>query len=444
MAKIAIIGTGYIGLVTGTLFADRGNDVICVDKNPQIVDMLNSGKIHIYEPGLEELVFKNTKAQRLKFTMDIKDAVETSDIIFIGVNTPSNESGEFNLDYFLKAAKDVGTALKTAKGYKVVVGKSTVPQGTFRKAINVINEEISNNIELEWDYVSNPETLAEGTAVRDFSFPDRIIIGTESERAFQIMEDIYHPFNITKNKIMRGSPSDAELAKLFSNTALAARVSMVNEFARIADVTEGADMDNIRRMVCEDNRIGYSFMFPSTGYGGSCFPKDIQGVVFQSKKDGYQTMLLDTIHQSNEMHKEYLGKKITDYFNDDINGKKIAVWGLTFKPNTDDMRDAASIKIINYLLGLGAKIVAYDPKDEKAREVFGDKIEYSQDKFEMLENADALVLLTEWREFDSVDFDSIAELMAGDVVFDFRNRWLATSVNKSKLNYIGVGRKYIL
>ncbi|MCA9460049.1 MAG: UDP-glucose/GDP-mannose dehydrogenase family protein, partial [Nanoarchaeota archaeon] len=432
-----------IGLVTGTLFADRGNNVICVDKNPQIVKKLNNGKIHIFEPGLESLVEKNVKDKRLHFTGNIQEGINESDVIFLGVNTPSDKDGSFNLEYLLQAAKDVGKALSKSSGYKVIVGKSTVPQGTYKIIQKVIGNEIGNNPNLKWDYVSNPETLAEGTAVRDFAKPDRIIIGTESDKAFAMMEELYHPFNITNDRVIRGSPSDAELAKLMANTALAGRVAMANEFARIADVTQGADADIIRRMVCEDNRIGYKFMFPSPGYGGSCFPKDIQGIVEQSKKDGYNPLLLSQIHDSNEQHKNYMGKRVGDLLSN-IKNPKIGIWGITFKPNTDDMRDAPSIPIITGLLNRGAQITVFDPQDEKAREIFGDRIKFVDNQYDVVQGADALVLMTEWKQFDSPDFQKLKREMNGNNLFDLRNRWIAQRANEYGFNYTGVGRYFPL
>lgn len=443
MVNITMIGTGYIGLVTGTLFADRGNNVICVDNNEKIVDLLNNGKIHIFEPGLEELVKKNINSGRLSFTTNLQSGVENSNAIFLGVNTPSTKNGSFNLEYLLKAAKDVGNAIKDLSDYKVIIGKSTVPQGTYNLITNIINNELKQGSNVTWDYVSNPETLAEGTAVRDFAKPDRIIIGTNSNRAFALMEEIYHPFNIKNNRIIRGSPADAELAKLFSNTALAARVATVNEFARIADVTLGSDMDIIRRMVCEDSRIGYNFMFPSPGYGGSCFPKDIQGVVEQAKLDGYEPILLNQIHNSNEMHKNHMAKRIEDIL-ENISNPKIAVWGVTFKPNTDDIRDAPSIPILTKLINAGAEVFVYDPKDEKAKEIFGNKIKFFSNQYEVTKGADALILMTEWSEFDAPDFKRLKQEMRGNHLFDLRNRWLATKANEIGFNYYGVGRNYPL
>ncbi len=440
--NVAMIGTGYVGLVTGSLFSDRGNKVICVDKNEQIIETLNTGRIHIFEPGLKEIVEKNIKIGNLQFTTDLNYAVNNSEVIFLAVGTPSNEDGSFNLSYLKDAAKDIGRALKNASGFKVIVGKSTVPQGTFKLVINIIKEEIGTNENLEWAYVSNPETLAEGTAVKDFSSPDRIIIGTDSDKAFEIVKEIYHPFNIKKDRIMRGSPADAELAKLFSNTALATRIAMINEFARIADVTPAADMDVIRRMICEDSRIGYKFMFPSPGYGGSCFPKDIQGLVLQAEVHGYSPAMLNYIHHSNEAHKTYLGEKITQLLQKDH--PRIAVWGVTFKPNTDDIRDSASIPIITHLLNKGASVTVNDPKDVKARDFFKDKVIFVDDKYAAVEDADALILLTEWKEFDAPNFGLLKQKMKGRILFDLRNRWLPEAANRHGFDYFGVGRNYPL
>ncbi len=440
--RVAVIGTGYVGLVTGALFAQRGNVVTCVDINPAIVEKLNAGKIHIFEPGLEEIVAKAVSRKNLSFTTQISEAVESADIIFLAVGTPSEEDGSFNLKYLDAAAKDVGVALSKASGFKVVVGKSTVPQGTSEILINTINQEVKDNPNVEWAYVANPETLAEGTAVRDFASPDRIIIGTHSDKAYAVMQELYHPFMIKNDRLMRGSPADAELAKLFSNTALATRIAMVNEFARVADITKSADVDVIRRMVCSDNRIGFSFMFPSPGYGGSCFPKDVQGLVHQSKVDGYDPILLKTIHQSNEAHKSYIARHIEELLKKP--DAKIAVWGLTFKPKTDDMRDAASIPIITHLLNKGASVTAFDPQDEKARQVFGDKITYTDSGFKAAQDADALILLTEWSHFDAPDFKRLKEVMAGNVLFDMRNRWLPAAANRAGFDYFGIGRSYPL
>jgi UDPglucose 6-dehydrogenase len=335
----------------------------------------------------------------------------------------------------------VGRAIRGCEDFKVVVGKSTVPQGTYMEIQKVIDKELSGSE--RWAYVSNPEFLAEGSAVRDFSKPNRIVIGSNSSDAIEVMKELYHPFNIQRDRIFCGSCSDAELTKLFSNTVLANRIAMVNEFARMADSTPGADMDNIRRMVCEDNRIGYSFMFPSPGYGGSCFPKDVQGLVAKSGDFGFNPLLVSQIHDSNEEHKKYLAQKISSIVGFE-RGATIGVWGLTFKPNTDDMRDSASIPIITHLINCGYKIKVYDPKDVKAREIFGDRVEFCQNKYQVAQGSDAIVLLTEWREFDTPDFNKLYDGMSGNTVFDFRNRWLSKAANRAGLNYYGVGRNYPL
>ena len=439
--KITMVGTGYVGLVTGTLFADRGNDVMCVDNNKEIIGNLNKGNVHIYEPGLEALVKSNLEKGNLKFTTELRNSVLNSHVTFIAVGTPSDEEGAFNLKYVQNAAEEIGDILKEGRGFKVIVGKSTVPQGTYEVVTDILSKRL-NGADVRWAYVSNPETLAEGTAVHDFAKPDRIIVGTNSDDAFRVMQELYHPFNIQSDRIIRGSPADAELAKLFSNTALATRIATINEFARIADITPGADIDIIRRMVCEDQRIGYKFMFPSPGYGGSCFPKDVQGLVARARENGYNPLLLSQIHHSNEAHKNYMGERVQKLLAN--KGVKVAVWGLTFKPNTDDMRDAASIPIITRLINEGVKVVAYEPQDGKARQIFGEKVEFAADKYTAVKEADALILLTEWKEFDAPDFDRLKDLMRGNLVFDLRNRWLPKAVNNHGFNYYGVGRNYRL
>ena len=441
--NVAMVGTGYVGLVTGALFADRGNKVICVDKNQQIVEKLELGDIHIFEPGLREVVERCVKQNTLSFTTNLKEAILNSEIIFLAVGTPSRNDGAFDLGYLISAAEEVGKLLNICSGFKVVVCKSTVPQGTSDILQAKIKEQISDESKVEWAYVANPETLAEGTAVKDFSSPDRIIIGTKNEAAFELMSELYHPFNIKNDRIMRGSPADAELAKLFSNTVLAGRIAMINEMARIADVTPGADMDIIRRMVCEDSRIGYKFMFPSPGYGGSCFPKDVQGLVSKSNEMGYAPYLLSQIHLSNEEQKNYMGEKVFRTLSN-LESPVLAIWGLTFKPNTDDMRDASSIPIINHLVKSGVKVIAYDPESKKARELFGDTITFVNDRYLAVKSADALMLLTEWREFDAPDFSILKEKMKGRILFDFRNRWLAGAANRYGFAYYGVGRQYPL
>ncbi len=440
--NITIIGTGYVGLITGSIFSDRSNTVYCVDSNQTIIENLNQCKLHIYEPRLKELIIKN-KDKGLFFTTNLNKAIKNSDIVFMCVGTPSDEDGSFNLKYIKSVAEGIGEVFKECNGFKIVVCKSTVPQGTHKVVSDIINKKSKENHQLEWEYVSNPETLAEGSAVSNFSSPDRIIIGTNSSKALEVMKQLYHSFVLkdSENRFKIGSPADAELAKLYSNTALATRIAMVNEFARIADHTDGADMDTIRRMLCSDSRIGYKFMYPSPGYGGSCFPKDILGLVSQSKLNEYQPLLLNTIDKSNELQKDYIASKVLSVLGP---GKKVAIWGLTFKPNTDDMRESASIKVINKLLENGYNISVYDPKDNKAKEIFKDKIIFHNQKYSAIENTDAVILLTEWRQFDSPDFKLMKEKMNGNYIFDFRNRWLPKIVNSYNFNYYGVGRNYPL
>ncbi len=441
--NIGIIGMGYVGLVTGALFADSGNNVLCVDNNREIIQSLREGKIHFFEPGLEEIVQRTSNSGNLSFSDDLDGAIVRSKVVFLAVNTPSNGDGSFNLDYIVNAAKNVGRALREAKDVRVIAVKSTVPQGTYLTLSNIINDSFGENRSFQWAYVSNPETLAEGSAVRDFSHPDRVIIGTYSDEAFELMRDLYHPFVRRRDIIFRGTPADAELAKLFSNVALASRIAMVNEFARIADNTKGADMDTIRKMICEDSRIGYQFMFPSPGYGGSCFPKDIQGLVHQARDDGFDPLLLGQVHASNEAHKNYMGARVMQLFCEKRN-PKIAVWGVTFKPGTDDMRDAASIPIVTRFINKGASVFVYDPQDKKAREIFGNRVSFAKEQYECVADADALVLLTEWRRFDSPDYVKLKSLMRGNYLFDLRNSWIPDSANKAGFHYYGVGRNYPL
>jgi len=438
MNKVAVIGTGYVGLVTGAMLADRGNNVVCIDNNNMIIERLKSGKIHIYEPGLSDIVKQSVLRKNLEFSMNIRE-VEDATFIFLAVGTPSKDTGEFDLTYLMNAAHEVGEAIKDSHGFKIIIVKSTVPQGTNAEIARIIDKYVMMNNGLEVAYVSNPETLAEGTAVNDFAKPDRIIIGTHSDKAFEMMKSLYHPFVRQRGRILRGTPADAELAKLFSNTALATRVAMVDEFSRIADVTRGADIERIRIMVCEDSRIGYSFMYPGPGYGGSCFPKDIQGLVDKSMNDGYEPLLLSKVHTSNETHKNYVASKVINSLE---RGSTVAVWGVTFKPNTDDIRDSPAIKLITRLIQAGMRVQVYDPKDVKARDHFITGVAFCKDKYDALENADAVVLMTEWKEFDAPDISLMKTLMRGYRVFDYRNRWIPEMFVKHGFSYEGVGRRY--
>lgn len=439
--NLAIVGTGYVGLTTGALFAERGNTVVCVDKNPEVVETLRRGEVHFFEPGLAEIVKSATANGTLSFTTDVRDAVVNAQATFIAVGTPSDTNGAFNMKYVVEAAREIGGALREGSDFHVVVTKSTVPQGTWKEVSDTINSALGGS-RRSWAYVANPETLAEGTAVRDFSKPDRVIIGTESDRAFEFMQRLYHPFVRQKGVIERGSCASAEMAKLGANTLLALRVAAVNELAHIADVTKGADMEEIRRMIGGDARIGYQFLFPSPGYGGSCFPKDVQGLVERAERDGYRPVLLSTIHRSNETHKLYMAERIAGVLS--ARSPTIAVWGLTFKPGTDDMRDAASVPIITHLVNEGVQVQAYDPQSKNARRIFGDRIRFADRAYDAVGGADALVLLTEWSQFDSPDYMVLQGRMRGRTLFDLRNRWQPREANEFGFDYFGVGRNYPL
>ena len=441
--KIGIVGTGYVGLVTGALFADVGNKVICLDKNPAVIQALESGKVHFFEPGLEDYVKRNVSNGNLRFTSSMKEMAEESDVYFLCVGTPSDMDGSFNLSYVKQASYDLANEMKSLKGYKLVVVKSTVPQRTHDVIKDIISKETGNSPGLEWDYVSNPETLAEGRAVADFNSPSRVILGVDSDRAFNVMREIYNPFVIKNSdeRIIRVNPVNAELIKLGSNSALATRVAFINEMARIAD-TCGGDIKEIRKGIISDPRIGKEFLFPGPGYGGSCFPKDVEGLMNQSKKDGFFPVFISSVHSSNEHHKKYVAEKSLGLLN-----KKdavVAVWGVTFKAGTDDVRNAPSIEIISRLVDAGVKVNAYDPQDEKARLVFGDNISFFKDKYEVLKGADALIHITDWNEFFSPDFKLMKSLMKGNVLLDLRNRWIPEVVNSHGFDYYGMGRNYPL
>ncbi|MCA9478023.1 MAG: UDP-glucose/GDP-mannose dehydrogenase family protein [Nanoarchaeota archaeon] len=432
---IAIIGTGYVGLVTGTLFADRGNNVICIDKDPDIIKTLKSGKSTIFEPGLEKLIQKNLEENTLTFSDSIED-IKDKEVIFLGVGTPSKQSGEFNLEYLLDASREVGEVLKGSKG-KIIVTKSTVPQGTWKKLGAVFDQYLD-----EWHYVSNPETLAEGTAVKDFDRPDRVIIGTVSDYAHQKMKELYAPFLKNNNPLLRMHPASAELSKLGANTKLAMAVAFNNEIARICDQVEGADYNEVRLGITSDARIGTKFSYASPGYGGSCFPKDVQGLAHQANLDNASLTVLEMIHESNEYHKLYSAKKILSAV--DKKNPRIAIWGLTFKPNTDDMRDSASVPITNYLLEKGVEVVAYDPIDTKAKQVINPEVIFANSQYEAIKDADALVLLTEWSQFDMPDYKKLKQGMRGNMLIDLRNRWDDQKANSEGFNYIGMGRTSLL
>lgn len=436
--KIAVIGTGYVGLVAGTCFAESGNDVICVDVDEKKIQSLQEGIIPIYEPGLKELVLRNQKEERLKFTTDLKSAIQSSLLLFIAVGTPPQEDGTADLKYVLAVAKTIGENITE---FKVVVNKSTVPVGTAKKVRDTItNELISRNVQIEFDVVSNPEFMKEGAAIEDFMKPDRVVIGVDNVRTGEIMKELYDPFVRTGKPILVMDNASAEMTKYAANSMLATKISFMNEVANLCERV-GADVDMVRKGIGTDSRIGFPFIFPGVGYGGSCFPKDIKALIQTGAENEVPMPLLNSVDTVNNNQKFVLIPKILNHFFGDIKGKTIAVWGLAFKPKTDDMREAPSINIIQELLKHGATVNAYDPvAEEQARNIFGDSIVYCDKNYDCLEKADALVLVTEWDEFRRPDWEKMKELMNSPVIFDGRNIFDPTRIRDKGFTYYSIGR----
>lgn len=440
--NICVIGAGYVGLVAGTCFADSGNDVICVDIDSKKIEKLNKGEIPIYEPGLEELVKRNAKDGRLQFTTDLADAVKKSLVCFIAVGTPPGEDGSADLKYVLEAARGIARAMD---GYRLVVDKSTVPVGTVDKVKTAIKEEIAKRgKDYEFDVVSNPEFLKEGAAIDDFMKPDRVVIGADSEKAKEIMRELYEPFVRTGKPILFMDVKSAEVTKYAANAMLATKISFINEVANLCEIV-GADINNVRKGIGHDRRIGFEFLFPGVGYGGSCFPKDVQAIIKSAGEYGYDMKILKSVEDVNCRQKGILVDKILKHFggrgNKSLKGKIIGVWGLSFKPKTDDMREAPSITIINKLLEAGAKIKVHDPEAmDEAKKLFGNKIEYIQDNYEVVKDSDALVVITEWNEFRRPNFEKIKNLMKTPVVFDGRNIYDPHEMKNMGFTYYGIGR----
>ncbi len=434
--KIAVIGTGYVGLVTGTCFAETGNNVTCVDIDKAKVDKLSSGGLTIYEPGLEKLFIRNQKEGRLHFTTSLKDGIAGAKIIFLALPTPPGEDGSADLKYILGVADDLGKLLSE---YVVIVDKSTVPVGTAEK----VHAAIAKNARVDFDVVSNPEFLREGVAVDDFMKPDRVIIGTTSEKAKKIMNDLYVPFVRQGNPIIYMDEKSAELTKYAANSFLAMKISFMNEIAQLCERL-GADVDMVRKGIGSDERIGKRFLFPGIGYGGSCFPKDVQALVKSSKDASYDFKILDAVMDVNERQKMHLIPKIKSHFNGNLKGKKFALWGLAFKPNTDDIREAPALSIIESLLAEGVHITAYDPEAmNNVKALVGDTISFSQRQYDALIDADALVIATEWSEFRTPDFEKIVSLLKNKVIFDGRNLFDLVKMEEMGFHYESVGRRTI-
>ena len=431
--KIAVIGTGYVGLVTGTCFAETGNEVICVDIAKEKVEHLSNGQITIYEPGLEKLFLRNLREGRLRFTTSLEEGIKEAAIVFLALPTPQDEDGSADLKYVLGVAEDLGKLLTS---YKIIIDKSTVPVGTAER----VREKIALNYKGEFDVVSNPEFLREGVAVDDFMKPDRVVIGTGSEKARKILNDLYSPFVRQGNPIVFMDERSAELTKYAANSFLATKISFMNEIAQLCEKM-GADVDMVRRGIGGDERIGRRFLFPGIGYGGSCFPKDVQALVKSSKEVGYDFNILESVIKVNDRQKLHLIPKIKKYFNGDLKGKKIALWGLAFKPNTDDIREAPSLYIIKELLALGAEIAAFDPEAmNNTRKALGDKIYFSENQYDCLQDADALVIATEWNEFRTPNFLKIVTAMRNKAIFDGRNLFDTAAIKELGFYYESIGR----
>lgn len=431
--KLSVIGTGYVGLVAGTCFAENGNDVICVDVDESKLQVLNRGESPIFEPGLQDLLKKNLTEKRLSFTSDLSEAVSGGEIIFLALPTPQSEDGSADLQHVLDVARQIGKLLKK---YRVIVTKSTVPVGTA----DLIRETISRETKQEFDVVSNPEFLKEGAAVNDFMKPDRIVIGTRSPRALALMQDLYAPYVRTGNPMIVMDERSAEMTKYASNSFLATKVSFMNEMANLSELA-GADIDLVRKGMGSDPRIGSQFLFAGIGYGGSCFPKDVSALERIALTHGYDFKILKAVEQVNRLQKGIIVEKIKNHFAGKLNGRTITVWGLSFKPNTDDMREAPSITIINTLQSVGARLRVHDPVAmNQARKLFGSSVEYFDNNYDALSGADALVVATEWNEFRRPDFDRMKSLMRSPVIFDGRNIYDPQKLADKGFTYYGIGR----
>ncbi len=438
--KIAVVGTGYVGLVTGTCFAETGNEVVCVDIDKTKVDKLSSGKITIYEPGLEKIFLRNQKEGRLKFTTSLVEGIKDAKVIFLALPTPPGEDGSADLKYILGVAKDLG-ALLVAGDYKVIIDKSTVPVGTAEK----VKQALMNNggIQGTFDIVSNPEFLREGVAVDDFMKPDRVVIGTSSDKAKKILNDLYAPFVRQGNPVIFMDEKSAELTKYAANSFLATKITFMNEIAQLCELL-GADVDMVRKGIGSDDRIGRRFLFPGIGYGGSCFPKDVQALAKSSTEVDYSFKILDAVMEVNEKQKLHLVPKIKAFFGDDLKGKKIALWGLAFKPNTDDIREAPALYLIDAFLEAGATVATFDPEAmSNVKQLLGDKITFVESQYDALTDADALVIATEWSEFRTPDFNKISSLLKNKAIFDGRNLFDLKAMEDLGYHYVSIGRRVI-
>ena len=431
--KVAVVGTGYVGLVSGTCFAETGNEVICVDIDQRKLDMLSGGQITIFEPGLEILFKRNLNVGRLNFTNNLEEAIKDAQVIFLALPTPPGEGGAADLKYVLDVADHLG---KIMTGYKVIVDKSTVPVGTADK----VEAAIRANFSGEFDVVSNPEFLREGVAVDDFMKPDRVVIGAKSQRAFDVMDNLYAPYVRQGNPVMHMDTRSAELTKYAANSFLATKISFMNEIAQLCEKV-GADVDMVRRGIGSDERIGKRFIFPGIGYGGSCFPKDVQALIISSQEVDYDFKILKSVEEVNQAQKLHLIPKIEKYFKGDLKGKHFALWGLAFKPNTDDIREAPALYVIDALVAAGATVTVYDPEAmPNVKNTIGNKVKYAESQYNALLGADALVIATEWNEFRTPDFEMIEARLKNKVIFDGRNLFDVKFITGLGYHYESIGR----
>lgn len=434
--KIAVVGTGYVGLVTGTCFAETGNDVTCIDVNAEKVKSLKEGKLPIYEPDLDVYFERNTKAGRLKFTTNLAEGIEQAKVIFLALPTPPGEDGSADLKYVLGVAEELG---KLITQYVVIVNKSTVPVGTA----DLVREKVSNSAKTDFDVVSNPEFLREGVAVEDFMKPERVVVGTRSDRAVKIMDELYEPFVRQGNPVIFMDERSAEVTKYAANAFLATKISFMNEIANLCEKV-GADVDNVRKGIGTDSRIGKRFLFAGVGYGGSCFPKDVQALFHTSKQYSYDFKILDAVMNVNYLQRERFYDTISRYFQGNLKGKKIAVWGLAFKPNTDDIREAPALYLLDKFLEAGATVSAYDPEaNHNVKEIYGSKVNFAGSKDEAVKEADFLVIVTEWNEFRSPDFDQLSKSLKQKLIFDGRNLYSLSHMKELGYTYYSIGRETV-
>jgi UDPglucose 6-dehydrogenase len=435
--KIAIVGTGYVGLVTGTCFAEMGAEVMCVDIDRAKIERLRKGISPIYEPGLEELMMKNMAAERLAFATSLSEVIDETEVIFCAVGTPAGEDGSADLAHVLEVAHEAG---RTMHNYKLFVTKSTVPVGTSAKVKAAIREELfARGMEIEFDIASNPEFLKEGSAVKDFMSPDRVVIGVESERARDILSRLYRPFLLNNFRVIFMDIASAEMTKYAANAMLATRISFMNDIANLCELV-GADINMVRRGIGSDTRIGTKFLYAGCGYGGSCFPKDIKALIRTAEERGYRMRILEAVESVNDNQKRLLFDKLNDYYMGNLAGKRIALWGLAFKPETDDMREAPSQVLIRLLLDAGASVAAYDPAAmNESRRTIGNSITYATDKYEALTDADALLVVTEWKEFRLPDWETVKRLMRTPAIFDGRNIYDRREAEAADIDYFCIG-----